>query len=72
MEVEGIEPSPLTPSKTPISTKGGAKCGALDDGSCRKDPELAKLIEAWPTLPEHAKTTILDLIEENTLESREK
>ena len=60
MEMEGIEPSPLRPSKTPISTKSGARCGALDD---KNDPELVKLIEVWPTLPEKTRTKITALVQ---------
>jgi hypothetical protein len=67
MKMEGIEPSPLAPPKKPISTKSGAKCGALDD---KKHVELARLIEVWPTLPEQIKTKITDLIEKNTTERK--
>jgi len=69
MEMEGIEPSPLTPSKTPISTKSAARCGALDD---KNDAELAKLIEVWPTLPEKIETKITALVQthEHETESR--
>lgn len=43
----GLEESALTPSKTPIPSKRGAKCGAPDD---KNDPELARLIEVWPDM----------------------
>ena len=63
----GLEESALTPPKTPISTKSGAKCGALDD---KTDPELAKIEQAWPTLPKQVKTKITDLIEKHTTEGK--
>jgi len=40
----GVELSGLTPSRTPISSERGAKCGALDD---KDDPELAKLVNLF-------------------------
>ena len=63
----GLEQSALAPRKTPISTKSGAKCGALDD---KNDSELAKLVEVWPSLPEHTKTKITDLIEKHSTERK--
>ncbi|MBL7186306.1 MAG: hypothetical protein ISS70_08260 [Phycisphaerae bacterium] len=54
-------------SIAPSPTKGGAKCGALDD---KNDPELAKIVEVWPTLPEQIKTTIKDLIDKHTTEAK--
>jgi hypothetical protein len=63
----GVELSSIKPSKTPISTKSGAKCGALDD---KKHPELARLIEVWPTLPKQTKAKIRDLIEKHIMEGK--
>jgi len=45
MEVKGIEQSPLTPSKTPISKSGGAKCGALENDFSRKYPDFTNIID---------------------------
>jgi hypothetical protein len=63
----GVELSGIKPSIIPISTKSGAKCGAPDD---KKHPELARLIEAWPTLPKQTKTKITDLIEKHIMQGK--
>ncbi|HLN26780.1 MAG TPA: hypothetical protein VK395_03490 [Gemmataceae bacterium] len=38
---------------------GGAKCGALHPDSLAIDPALAKIIAAWPKLPEAVKAGIV-------------
>ncbi len=68
METKGIEQSLLKPSKTAISKKSGAKCGALDD---KNDPDLARLAVVWPTLPEHVKTEINHLIDKHSMERKD-
>jgi hypothetical protein len=60
----GLELSALKPSKTQISKKRGAKCGALSD---KNDRNLARLIRAWPTLPKQIKTKINRLIEKYSM-----
>jgi len=67
MPETGVELSDLKPTKTPISKGGGAKSGALDD---KNDPDLAQLIQAWPTLPEHIKTKIKALVQTHKTENK--
>jgi hypothetical protein len=63
METKGIEHSPLTASKTPISTSGSAKSGARDAPDPIKDSDLAALVKAWPGLPGHIKAAVRTLIQ---------
>ena len=55
MEAAGIEPPQENPRKTALLASGGAKCGALT-------PDLAELIDAWPTLPEAIRAGILAMV----------
>ena len=64
----GHEHPPLTVSKTAISEKGGAKSDAHDAPNTVQDPDLARLITAWPTLADHIKTEINRLIEKHSKE----
>jgi hypothetical protein len=41
---------------------GGAKSGALADRFTFRDPDLQRLIDAWPTLPEPIRRAMLALI----------
>ena len=66
----GVELSGIKPSKIPISTKSGAKCGAHDAPKPIKDPELAKIVESWPGLPEHIKAAIKALVKTNKSETK--
>ena len=41
---------------------GAAESGALSGNSPQIDAELAKVIEAWPTLPDAIKAAVLALV----------
>ena len=61
----GLEQSLQKASKTQIPQKRGAKCGALND---KNEPNLARLIKAWPRLPKQIKTQINHLVEKHFTE----
>ena len=61
----GLEQSALTPPKTTISKSACAESGALDARKPPSDPDLARLVEAWPHLPKHTKQTIINLIRQH-------
>jgi hypothetical protein len=68
-----FEQTPLTPSKTPISDKGGTESGTLDALNAPQtlqDPDLALVVERWPNLPEHIKAAIKALIQTNSTEKK--
>jgi hypothetical protein len=56
---EGIEHPPLTLPKTAISENASAKSGAPNAENTPPDPDLVKLIEAWPRLSDDTRTAIL-------------
>jgi hypothetical protein len=58
----GVELPPLTTSKTAISEKRGAKSGALDSDFFQKDPDLTKVIRAWPGLSTEQRKRILEIV----------
>jgi hypothetical protein len=65
---QGFEPSAKTLGKTPTEAGGGAKSDA-NDAPCPNpspptiDPDLAAVVAIWPKLPEHAKATILGIVQ---------
>ncbi|HUV62818.1 MAG TPA: hypothetical protein VMW24_02915 [Sedimentisphaerales bacterium] len=50
------------PTKTPIPQNGGAPNGALESDFSKKDPDLAGIVRAWPTLPVDVKKQIKELV----------
>ena len=66
MGKRGLEHTPETPTISQISDPGGADSGALGahkPPSPPADPALARLIEAWPTLPEAVRAGIVAMID---------
>ena len=61
----GFEQSALKASKTPIPENPRTESGTVKDDRGQNDPDLARLIESWPTLPNPIKQTILNLIRQH-------
>lgn len=59
----GLEHPRLTPPKTPILQTPRAESGALDSRKSSPDPDLARVVEAWPELPEHIRAAIKALVD---------
>lgn len=55
----GLEHPSKPSGKTPIPQTGGAKSGALGDDT---DPDLAKIVAAWPTLAASTRRKICALV----------
>jgi hypothetical protein len=58
----GIRTPRETPEKTALSPEGGAKSGALPTEPNISDPDLARIIVAWPDLPDHIRAAVLALV----------
>jgi hypothetical protein len=59
---QGLERVAKTTGKTGIPDSGGAECGALGAQNAPSDPDLAAVVDAWPTLPEAVRTAILAMV----------
>jgi hypothetical protein len=59
----GVEPPPQNTGKTPIPETGGAKSGALLPEFVSIDPDLQRLVDSWPKLPEALRSGILAMID---------
>ena len=58
----GLKHPALTPPKTPISEDERTESGTVDGEKAHIAPDLAKVIEAWPQLPEAVRSAILTLV----------
>jgi hypothetical protein len=62
MDRVGLEPTALALSKTPIpaqGTRNGTQDGTPKGENAPIDPDLARLIEAWPKLDADTRAAIL-------------
>jgi hypothetical protein len=50
--------------------QGGAESGAIKAETPPDDPDLASVVTAWPTLPDHIRSTILTLVKNSRQEER--
>ncbi len=58
----GHEHPPLALSKTPISETERAKSGAPKPENTPLDPDLAKIVAAWPRLSPAARAAVLEIV----------
>ncbi len=66
---EGLELPPDSPEKTAISPEERAKSGARVDATADPaDADLARIVTAWPGLPEYVRERILALVDEASRE----
>ncbi len=66
----GLEPGRKTPEKTRIPESSGAESGAVADEIDPIDPDLQRIIEAWPRLSEKIKAATLATIDAAIVKSR--
>ena len=45
-----------------VAVQGGAKSGALSGNSAPIDPDLALVVNAWPTLPEATRRQVVAMV----------
>ena len=58
----GVEQVAQTPGNIDILEEGGAESGAQRAPEGQFEPELQRLIDAWPTLPDALKTGIRAMV----------
>ncbi|MCC7085296.1 MAG: hypothetical protein IT427_09845 [Pirellulales bacterium] len=59
----GLEHPAFSSGKTPFLGQSGAECGALGAQNAPLDPELAAVVDAWPTLTAEAKAAVMGIID---------
>jgi hypothetical protein len=62
MEAAGIEPAPKSSGNSGGRDQSGAECGALGAREAPADPDLAAVVDAWPTLREPIRAGILAMV----------
>ncbi len=66
MGATGLEPPPETPGKVGGEQQSGAECGAVPpdsvDSTRQSDPDLARLIAAWASLPPAIRAGIMAMV----------
>jgi hypothetical protein len=63
MTPTGFDLPPDSPGKTAVLPQGGAKSGADSGRSATIDPDLQRVIKAWPGLAEPVRRAVLALVE---------
>jgi hypothetical protein len=58
----GLEPTANSTQKTAHPEKGGAESGAVGARKGPIDPDLALIIEVWPTLSEASKAEVITIV----------
>lgn len=59
----GLEHIAKPPEKTGVYNSSGAESGAVGDEIGKIDPDLRRVTEAWPTLPNDLRKAILAIVE---------
>jgi hypothetical protein len=62
-ECMGIEPPANTPKNSAFPGQGGADSGAVAAQIDNRDPDLTRLLAAWPSLSTAIRRAVLALIE---------
>ena len=63
---EGFEPPAPNTGEMQSGPQGGAESGAVGARNHAPDPDLARLIEAWPTMTADARRRVLEIVAEDS------